>query len=166
MRLVFNRKEKSKAELEKGNEENKEEVQKGERKNMILIRGKKTNKIMIQDQRCATLGVPATVAATVAAAATRCPTVDLDTQLAVAPLVAPLVALVQAAVCQALVREDVRPVVKDLALPPSTSTITTWKTTTGPSLTSVCRTFYPSKISRSLSESYKARAAHARAHMC
>ena len=94
---------------------------------------------MIQGQRCATLGAPATVAATVAAAATRCPTVDLVTQLAVA---AP-VALVQAAVCQALVREDVRPVVKDLALPPSTSTITTWKTTTGPSLTSVCRTFYP-----------------------
>ena len=92
---------------------------------------------MIQGQRCATLGAPATVAATVAAAATRCPTVDLDTQLAVAPPVAlPAVALVQAAVCQALVREDVRPVVKDLALPPSTSTITTWKTTTGPSLTS------------------------------
>ena len=94
---------------------------------------------MIQGQRCATLGAPATVAATVAAAATRCPTVDLGTQLAVAPLVAPLVALpaVRAAVCQALVREDARPVVKDLALPPSTSTITTWKTTTGPSLTSV-----------------------------
>ena len=88
---------------------------------------------MLQDQRCATLGAPATVAATVAAAATRCPTVDLGTQ----PAVAPPVALVRAAVCQALVQEDARPVVKDLALPPSTSTITTWKTTTGPSLTSV-----------------------------
>ena len=96
---------------------------------------------MIQGQRCATLGAPATVAATVAAAATRCPTVDLGTQLAVAPLVA--LPAVRAAVCQPLVQEDARPVVKDLALPPSTSTITTWKTTTGPSLTSVCRTFYP-----------------------
>ena len=96
---------------------------------------------MIQGQRCATLGAPVTVAATVAAAATRCPTVDLGTQLAVAPLVA--LPAVRAAVCQALVQEDARPVVKDLALPPSTSTITTWKTTTGPSLTSVRRTFYP-----------------------
>ena len=92
---------------------------------------------MIQGQRCATLGAPATVAATVAAAATRCPTVDLGIQLAVAVPVAPPVALVRAAVCQVLVQEDARPVVKDLALPPSTSTITTWKTTTGPSLTSV-----------------------------
>ena len=95
---------------------------------------------MIQGQRCATLGAPVTVAATVAAAATRCPTVDLGTLLAVAlPAVAPPVALplVRAAVCQPLVQEDARPVVKDLALPPSTSTITTWKTTTGPSLTSV-----------------------------
>ena len=41
MRLVLNSKEKSKAELEKGNEETKEEVQKGERKNMVLIKDEK-----------------------------------------------------------------------------------------------------------------------------
>ena len=102
------------------------------------------------------MDVPATAAAMAAAVATLL-TVALPTQAAVA-------AAVPAAVPQTPVLEAVQAAAKSLAVRPSMTTIIAWKIITGPTflhLLNLIRYF-----SRSLSESYKARAAHARAHMC
>ena len=104
--------------------------------------------------------VPAMAAAMAAAVATL-PIVALPTQAAVAAAVS---AAAPAAVPQTLVLEAVQAAAKSLAVHPSMIIIIAWKIITGPIFL-----YFPNLIryfSRSLSESYKARAAHARAHMC
>ena len=106
------------------------------------------------------MDVPAMAAAMAAAVATLL-TVAPPTQAVVATAV---LAAVPAAVPQTPVLEAVQAVAKSLAVRPSMTTIIAWKIITGPTflhLLDLIRYF-----SRSLSESYKARAAHARAHMC
>lgn len=106
------------------------------------------------------MDVPVMAAAMAAAVATLL-TVALPTQAAMAAAVA---AAVLAAVPQIPVLEDVQAAAKSLAVRPSMTTIIAWKIITGPAFLHplhLIQYFY-----RSLSESYKARAAHARAHMC
>ena len=102
------------------------------------------------------LDVPAMAAAMAAAVGTL-----LTTQPAALPTPA---APAQAAVQQTPVLEAAHLAAKSLAVRLSTITITAWKTTTGPTFLHLLD--LTRQISRSLSESYKARAAHARAHMC
>ena len=110
------------------------------------------------------LAAPATAAATAVAVATLL-TVAPPTQPAVATTVqSPPVA--QPAVQQTPVLEAAQAAAKSLAAPPNTITIIAWKIITGPTLSYVHLLDLIRQTSRSLSESYKARAAHARAHMC
>ena len=106
------------------------------------------------------LDVPATAAAMAAAVATLL-TAALPTQAVVATAV---LAAVPAAVPQTPVLEAVQAAAKSLAVRPSMTTTIAWKIITGPSFLHLLNLIR--YLPRSLSESYKARAAHARAHMC
>ena len=107
--------------------------------------------------------MPAMAAATAVVVATLLLIVAPPTQPAVATTVQSPTAA-QAAVQQTLVLEAVHPAARSLAVPPSTITIIAWRIITGPAFLHLLN--LTRQISRSLSESYKARAAHARAHMC
>ena len=119
------------------------------------------NDFLNQSRPCVALDAPAMAAVMAAAVATLLTVEALPTQHAAA---LPTAAPAQAAVQQTNVLEAVHPAARSLAAPPSMITIIVWRIITGPTFLHLLN--LTRQISRSLSESYKARAAHARAHMC